>query len=411
MSTAVNIERHDLTSASEADCDIAFVGGGFRTTTFLASSPQLLSRKIRIIERGSSIGPGAFVDYTANSTSYGSRFLRGISMDDDITSKFQTPDARELAHSEHPVPLSQVAKALSQIGHAITTTLGESQVALNTLVKSVDIQSLGGPIALVGSKGTIARAKHVVVATGRAERLHPALARWRHKVVLSNAVIRHSHRQEVEGKLAGLSGQTVVIVGSSHSAMSALSTLLNIRSNLELRDVKILVLQRAPARLMYENVEAAKIKQIPDREVLFRHDRDICPATGVVFRDSGLRHESRNLYCTLWAGGLPGVDLVRATLDDANHIFDQAGIIIQALGYRGRAPDIRIDGKIIRSGSSVDRLSADDDGSAILDGSVQKALSVLRVEPTPVDRRDNGVYGAELYQKLAAKLATQFEEA
>ncbi|WP_457062253.1 hypothetical protein [Mycobacteroides abscessus] len=299
---------------------------------------------------------------------------------------------------------------LSQIGDAITTTLGESKVVLNTLVEAVDIHTRGGQIALVGSRGIIASAKHVVVATGRAERLHPTLVGWRNKVVLSNSVIRHSRRRELEQRLMALNGQTVVIVGCSHSAMSVLKTLLDIRSNLKLRDTKIIVIQRGPARLMYENVEAATINQIPEREVLFKNDRDVCPATGMVFRDSGLRHESRDLYCSLWEGQLPRVDIVRTSLEDANQIFERSALIVQALGYRGRAPDIRIDGKVVRSESSVDQLSAHDDGSAVLDGRVQKMLSILRVEPTPADRRDNSAYGAELYEKLAAKLVVQFEE-
>ena len=45
-------------------------------------------------------------------------------------------------------------------------------------------------------------------------------------------------------------------------------------------------------------------------ELIFDALRDVCPVTGIVFRDSGLRHESRALLCELWAGNVDGARLL-----------------------------------------------------------------------------------------------------
>lgn len=393
---------------SQTGCDIAFVGGGFRTTTFLASAPELLQTRIRVIERGSLIGPGAFADYAVTSTSVGSRFLRGVSLDTAAASTLQMPHVAALSRAEHPVPLDQVAGALTEIGSMLTTALGANQVLLNTEVLSIDVSSKGQSVVLTTARGPATTARHVVIATGRRERLHPELDQWRSKVLLSNTVIRQSWREELERNMIDLAGGPVVIAGCSHSAMSALGTLLTIRQKLNLPNLEIKVLQRGPARLMYESLKYAVAQHVPDREILARPDRDVCPDTGIVFRDSGLRHESKDLYCALWNGDIDRVGLVRATLQDADPIFREAGLIVQALGYHGEVPNINVDGHLVRSRYSPDRFKADDHGAVIMGNRKMAVLSVLRVEPTPIDQRDNAVYGAGLYKNLARRLSGQF---
>lgn len=163
---------------------------------------------------------------------------------------------------------------------------------------------------------------------------------------------------------------------------------------------------------MYDSADLARRGQVPDRERLFDPASDVCPTTGIVYRDSGLRHRSRALYCALWAGELPGATLVDApVLAVAADRFDEAALVVQALGYHGQAPDLYVDGVLVRPGDSPDRLLADDDGALLVDGVAHPLLSVLRVEPTPLDRRDNTAYASDLYQRLAERLAAQVVEA
>lgn len=127
--------------------------------------------------------------------------------------------------------------------------------------------------------------------------------------------------------------------------------------------------------------------------------------TGIVFRDSGLRHSSKALYCDLWTGNLPDARIVRITrLRDATDLLNSADLIVQALGYHGEVPDIVVSGKLVRSSHSDERLVSDDDGAAVIGGCVYENLSVLRVEPTPRERRDNSAYGSDLYRRLSIRL-------
>lgn len=126
-----------------------------------------------------------------------------------------------------------------------------------------------------------------------------------------------------------------------------------------------------------------------------------------MFRDTGLRHSSRDLYCAAWAGELAGVTIRAVTdLGDAAPALQEAGLIVQALGYRGRAPDIRVAGTLVHRAGSADRLYADDTGAALVAGRPLPEVSVLRLEPTPPGQRDNAAYGRGLYAHVLHRVLT-----
>lgn len=64
-------------------------------------------------------------------------------------------------------------------------------------------------------------------------------------------------------------------------------------------------------------------------------------------------------------------------------MLDDAALVIQALGYRGHAPDILVDGVMVRPSDSQQRLGHTEDGAALIGGHTYPSLSVLRIEPTP----------------------------
>jgi len=105
------------------------------------------------------------------------------------------------------------------------------------------------------------------------------------------------------------------------------------------RGPRITIAHRSPVRLMYPSLEEARREHVARRDETPDPVRDVCPKTGTVFRDSGLRHESRALYCAVWEGQLPNVALRRVSeLDDGLGLLRSADLIVQATGYVGQTP-------------------------------------------------------------------------
>lgn len=378
--------------------ELVIVGGGFRTTTFLASAPHLLGRDVVVLEAGDRLGPGGFADYLLTTTSAGQRFLQHVRYVGALAPLHDDARVRRVADAQAPVAMGDLAAALTTTGAAVQDALGPARARLGARVRHVELDG-DGPVRVVAEDGTTLRARHVVLATGREERAHPGLAPWRDKVLLSGQVVSRSGRPRLAAALDGLAGRGVVVAGCSHSAMSVLRTLRR------LTDGPVTVLQRSPARLTYDSLASALDAHVPGREQLPSPARDVCPATGMVFRDSGLRHESADLYRALWAGAVPDARVLRVgDVAEARAELDAAGLVVQALGYHGRAPELREHGMVVRPPDSAERMRTTPDGAWLHDGVPRSTLSVLRTEPTPADQRDNAAYGSRLYADLARRI-------
>ena len=399
-----------------AGCEVGFVGGGFRTTTFLASAWPQLAGAVEVFDAGDRLGAGAFADYAVRSTSVGSRFLKDVRFEGPFTRLRGVSPVAAVAAADRPVPLRAVAAALDEVGAALVQECGV-RWHRGCRITSVHVDDDRAGVRLRTADGGEVRCRHVVLATGREERPHPDLAPWQAGVWPSGRVISASARPALARCLADLGGRPVVIAGCSHSAMSALRAILYTGGELHggrsgFRLPQVVVLRRSPTRLMYPTAEQARAGQIPGREPIFDPRTDVCPETGVVFRDSGLRHESRALFCAAWAGRIPGLRVVQADhLADAAPLLSSAGLIVQALGYRGRIPDIVVNGELTRSAAAAGRLYGDEEGAVVLGGRRYSALSVLRAEPTPRRLRDNPAYGSRLYRRLAARLTRHLQDA
>ncbi|MBO9605975.1 MAG: hypothetical protein J7639_08505, partial [Paenibacillaceae bacterium] len=362
-------------------------------------------------EKRNELGPGAFGEYNVTTSSSGASLLKEIEYKGPFEQLNRHPQVRTVAQCEKPVQAEMLALALKEIGHVIYDTLGgASNVFLHSSVRRIDMDSASSSVTILLDDNKRIRANHVLLATGRCERAHPELEAWRDKVWLSSTIIRSASRSALKEELVRIQACPIVIAGCSHSAMSALSLLLAATDELAM-DCKgykrppITILQRSPARLMYNNVAEAGSGQVPGREQIFNRSRDVCPVTGIVFRDSGLRHGSKELYIKLFNGQVDNTRIVQASkLEDAAVLLDAAGLIVQALGYHGVAPDIFMAGKLFRSADSDERLHADPSGAAVVGGENFANLSVLRAEPTPKEYRDHSVYGSGLYKRLALRL-------
>ena len=401
----------------DLECEVGFVGGGFRTTTFLASAWPVLAGRVDVFDAGDRLGAGAFADYAVRSTSVGSRFLKDVRFEGPLSRLRGHPRVAPVAAAQVPVGLRTVAAALDEVGASLLHG-GGLRLHRRCRITSVHMDDDRAGVRLRTADGAEFRCRHVVLATGREERPHPDLAPWHAGVWTSGRVISASARPALMRCLAELGGRPVVIAGCSHSAMSALRVILHVSADLRpvegsgFRPLRVVVLRRGPTRLMYPTAEQARAGQVPSREPIFDPRTDVCPETGIVFRDSGLRHESRALFCAAWAGQVPGVRIVQADhLADAAALLCDAGLVVQALGYRGRIPHIVLNGELTRPAEAAGRLYGDDDGAVVLGGRRYTALSVLRAEPTPRRLRDNTAYGSRLYPRLAARLTRHLRDA
>lgn len=379
--------------------DLLIVGGGFRATALLASAPELFTLKTGIIDRRGKLGGGDFHRYQTFSTSAGDRFLK--SADSSVRDMISHVESGVL-DSTAPVMLPELASALDEVGMALTTAFDPTIIDATAL----EVQTHSEHVEVLLDNNSRMSASHVVLATGRHELPAIALSAWADRTVLSSDFLGQFEPAVVTSSLTRPG--PIVIAGSAHSAMSALRTILKRREELDQRYLgrQVYVTQRSSARLYYESIEIARREQIAGREHKF-DSNSICPETGVVHRDTGLRGESKSLFEDLWNGDIDGVSLVRLeSLSGAHEYFDEASLIIQSLGYVGRSPVMRqMNGVVYREPTSVDRFPATNDGRAHLaNGEVSEMLSILRLDPTPPDLRDTAAYGQKLNQILAERI-------
>lgn len=384
--------------------DICFVGGGYRTVSFLANQPWLLERRTRILEKSAGIGGGAFADFDCVSTSVSSRFVSQIApcIADQI--RDQTLLRRLGQPAAQPVALTEIARTMTQVGEVLAGLLPPGSVRCGTEVSRIDVHDIDPHMTVHAAGGLTYRSRHVVIACGREERLHPELRPWVDKVVLSSHALSVARTPALLARLSNVE-EPVVIAGGSHSGVAALMRLLRLRVECGRPDLPIVVLRRSPVRLHYSSLTQARAERRVDAEAEVDPVKDVCPVTGQVHRDSGLRGAGRALYLQLLAGEIDHVRVEqRSSVAAAGDLLSPAGLIVQALGYHGRAPEIVLaDGKVRRNDSD-ERLYHRDDGTAIIAGREIPQLSVLRVEPTPPDVRDHGLFGQNLYRDLGGRL-------
>jgi hypothetical protein len=395
-------------------CDVLFVGGGFRTTTFLASNPALFGYRICVVEQECVLGPGSYGRFTAQSSSDGRSFFRYVDRDGPFGWIYNDSIIGMVANSRTPVSLQLLSNALARLGEVITTELGKGQILLGDRVSYVDISPDNDyQVMAQTSNGHVIRARLCVFGTGRCERLHTVAKPFQEKVWLSSMLLASDHRDRLCDCLRDLSAGLIVVLGCSHSAFSSVALLLDSIKSVAERlsnyvDPRIIIVQRRAVRLNYASVAQARGEQIEGREEMLDPVRDVCPDTGIVFRDSGLRHRSRDLYCAIWRGDYPSVELQRIRdLDECHSLLNRADLIVQALGYQGRTPEIRMSGTCVRSADAATRLNVDDNGFVILDGDRScRYIATVRVEPTPPTARDSGAYAKDLYHQLAKRIIT-----
>lgn len=135
-------------------------------------------------------------------------------------------------------------------------------------------------------------------------------------------------------RLSGNPDPRVVIIGSSHSALTAAHLLLE--SGITFRSNGVTIVFRRRPRVFYPDRQAAQADGYADFD-----DNDICPATGRVYRLAGLRMAARELLRKAWrlGGSEPDPRLCLRPIDslapgELRGLLDSADAVIPAFGYR-----------------------------------------------------------------------------
>ena len=256
------------------------------------------------------------------------------------------------------ITLPKVGKLmLKPITNIITSLLGDN-LLLDTKVTHVEISK--NECKSYGSNNQLlVRSRKMVLCCGGREDLLKELLPWQQKTVLTGPFL-----QTKDASLLPHQQGNILIVGSSHSSFSAAWRLLNdpvLSAYAKGRD--IIMLQRNPLVKLRCTPKFAHQNQLP-----FDAIDDVCPVSGLVYRNAGLRKDAKALYIQIKKGTEKRVRLEpTAAISDAKHLLDDAALIVQCTGFRANLPKIILNGvtQKVRQRSSFGELSDIKSGAAI----------------------------------------------
>jgi hypothetical protein len=390
--------------------DAVFLGGGFRGTTFLASNPGLFGKRICLVEQGAVLGAGLFREVSAVTNSAGADFFRRIDPNGPFGRIFNDPIHHGVTNTSQPVTTTALSETLMRLGSEIAVHLRHKSALLQQRALWIDLdRHPSAPVIIKLDNGNSLRSRICVLATGRQERLDRTLWPMRSKTWLSSKVLSHSLREILVQTLRALSDRTIVILGCSHSAFSAVELMLHLFLEIEKTDSfyrrpRVRIIQRGLVRLYYPSLERAMAEQIEGRERILDQRQDVCHRTGSVFRYSGLRHNARKLFCDIWCGAVDGVTIERAErFEECWGLIEEAGLVIQAIGYIGNIPELRNQGIVVRPRDSSIPLDTDEYGFASIEGANDR-IAAIRVEPSSRRSQGGATESEDLYLRLGKRI-------
>jgi hypothetical protein len=313
-----------------------------------------LDSGVALVEQGEELG-GSLGQYPLNADSRGTSFLECLDGPDCapfLAELTADPVARELEafRAAHPT-LQLVDRFERRFGASLLAEFGRhpnSRAFTGTRARAIRLQADGSVAVFTASRDgrrTIVRAASAVVALGGrpvaswseinlAPGLH--LAHWREKIVSSHRLLSRGGADEVARRLARANRRPrVLILGGAHSAFSAAWMLLERIPGVNLGAHGVQILYRSEPRPTYPSRAAAHIDGYQFAE------SDVCQVTGRVHRLGGLQGDGREVWRRMH--GKPGTEpddraiatpigsLARA---DLLRLFDDADLIVPALGYR-----------------------------------------------------------------------------
>jgi hypothetical protein len=314
---------------------------------------EWLSAGLALVERTRSI-TGTVGQYGLNADTLADTFLEcldGPCCEPALAALRSHPVTRKLATWRGRLPpLPLVGQFFETVGGVLSEAVARHPRSLFLPVctgQAIRLEADGTVTALIehdGQQRTLRAASAVMALGGEQDQSWPditllpglALDRWDCKLVPSDVLLTQGGTLEVQAMLARSRREPLaVIIGGSHSAFSSAWRLLNHLPDVAFGPGGVRMLYRASPKIFYPSREAATAEGYVFRE------EDVCPATGRVFRLSGLRGDGRDVCRRM--EGLGGMErerrVVATPIRDMNHdelarLLDAADVIIPALGYR-----------------------------------------------------------------------------
>ena len=301
---------------------------------------QRMLDKLMMFEAGSKPG-GEMGHYHVNANTSAHDVVRGIG---DGTPFVAVRDD----YLEHPqtqselIPLRRINVLMVEpLVQAMGDFLGNR---LQCEIEVARIEINDGLCASYDNKNRLlARSKNLLLCCGADEapltELLPYRDRWEGS---AKFLLRDKLDGLAEGKCP------IVVIGASHSAFSCVWRLLY--------DPLFAEFSSGREILMLQRRERIKLRCTPEFASEYRIDydpkTDVCPTTGLVFRNGGLRKDAKTLYLKIRDGQENRVRLVQMSgLAEQQQLLERAGLILQATGSVSKLPIIERRGRAIRVGN------------------------------------------------------------
>jgi hypothetical protein len=336
-----------------------------------------LDRGIALVDQRPRMG-GTLGRYALNADTLGATFLECLSDGAGgscLAVLGNDPAAHALeAYRQGLPPLPLVGRFLDRLGAVLGAEIARhqrSRFIAETRVRALRLCRDGNVVAELhaadGRRISVEAASAVAALGGyqaadwEATELLPGLTlgEWRRKIIPSDRLLEFGGGMLTATRLAGRPRPSVVVLGGSHSALSAAWVLLERSPGLHIPRGGVQILYRTPPRVFYPSRSDANADGYEFTE------SDVCPATGRVHRLGGLRGDGRELWRRMRGlGGAPRED--RATArpigtmrpEELRRLLDAADLIVPAFGYRLRTvPVFDSDGRrvaLAQSGPVVD---------------------------------------------------------
>lgn len=299
----------------------------------------------------------------ANST--GQDFYEAISTTGQLRAALVGPAARSLRQrAADQIPLSLVGAFMNELTDVVLAAVDGSP---SRLVHGVDIRSIvrnaDSTFTSYTAEGSqVSTSQSVVLATGARQDTSLSISQP-DGLSVSSAAVLGGELDEIALALAA--GQPVTILGGSHSGFAVASLILE-RFGDRVRSGQLTILHRDVV-LFFDDLTAAQ-DWVNFAGDLSKRPLRRCADTGLVNRFRGLRGPSKQLCRAVVTGTESRVRLVHADDPQADRVIRDAGLVVNAYGYRTAHVDLLDDRSRPIDVSWNGGLVAVDEHCRVLDG-------------------------------------------
>lgn len=325
---------------------------------------ELLNQGVAWIEAQSSIGSGSLGDHAISSDTSASVLLECLEgANNPLSILTNSPEAEAVRlYGSGSIPLQVGGRFLNAMGQVMENAIRthpRSELLLKQRAARIVVRDTNDFIVELAD-GTTRSSRSVVFAMGGYQERDETLSRfvkpelqlhdtYAEKCILTSELFSHDGLQTVMARLKQATRPRVVLIGSSHSALTAAHLLLE--AGLDFDKQAVSVMYKRPPRVFYPDQASAYADGYQEFG-----EADICPTTGRIYRLAGLRMAARELLRrTLGLGDTQREDrlelcsLSDMTVDDVRARLDRATVIVPAFGYRPRTlPVFTAQGKRIQ---------------------------------------------------------------